>query len=70
MVAVAGGLAVTTDSSEGTAVIDVSDPARPSVAGSFTFPGSVLNVRMDRAFAYVAAGPGGQSLTRYGARPS
>jgi hypothetical protein len=42
-------------------VVDVSDPAHPYQAGSFTFPGRTVDVKVQENYAFVidSSGPAG-----------
>src|SRR5678815_5099859 len=59
-VAVSGAFAYVLDHTPSSfQVVDVSDPASPSIVGSVDTPGSAISVAVSGSFAYVGDGPSG-----------
>lgn len=61
-VAIEGGFAFVADGPAGLAVVDVSDPLRPSLVRQLDTPGDALAVAVEGARAAVADGPSGLRL--------
>ena len=58
-IAIAGSIAFVAAGGTGLHIVDISDPARPTVIGAYDTPGYAEGVAVSGRYAYVADGPGG-----------